>query len=186
MEPILAYNDFSLVHAPRILGSSSKEKLMQTIENLLISRGELDRIYIGNLNLYLWRALHTSSDASNPLYPDFQPRQIRTGHVRAPDVEIKLINGVEYVVARLGDGTSLFDAHGVFGPNNWTYFEIPAGTEIPRGLIITKDAYNKKYRATHYSISPNYMMPKRTFIQLLDHLAQNAKLRKARMANGGT
>jgi hypothetical protein len=44
---------------------------MKTIENLLISQGEIDRIYKGELTLYLWRALHKSVKIKNPLYPDF-------------------------------------------------------------------------------------------------------------------
>jgi hypothetical protein len=86
------------------------------------------------------------------------------------------------VVSKLGQGTSLFDTPGTFGEKNWMYFEIPERTEIPKGLIITKDAYNPKYKATHYSISPNYTMPKNQFIKLLDILAENAQkqLRKNR------
>src|SRR3954468_9440975 len=140
---------------------------MKTIESLLISRGELDRIYTGSVRLWLWRALHKKVTVANPLYPDFVAREIR-GILRAPDLETKVIGGTEHVVSRLGQGTSLFDRQGVFGAGNWTYFEIPAGTEIPVGLIITKDAFNEKYRATHYSISPNFTMPKTQFVGLLD------------------
>src|SRR3954452_21174752 len=114
---------------------------MKTIESLLISRGELDRIYTGSVRLWLWRALRRQVTVANPLYPDFTPRQVR-GILRAPDVETKVIAGTEHVVARFGQGTSLFDREGVFGAANWTYFEIPAGTEIPVGLIITRDGFN--------------------------------------------
>ncbi|WP_374693727.1 hypothetical protein [Microbulbifer sp. TB1203] len=58
------------------------------------------------------------------------------------------------------------------------------GTEIPNGLIITKDSYNKRFNATHYSISPNYDMPKFQFIQLLDALARNAESHKRKLSNG--
>lgn len=101
--------------------------------------------------------------------------KIRTGVLRGPDVEIKSVSGIPHVISKLGQGTSLFDKPGVFGENNWMYFEIPEGTKIPEGLIITKDAYNPKYKATHYSISPNYTMPKQLFIKLLDKLAENAQ-----------
>lgn len=156
---------------------------MKTIESLLISRGELDRIYIGSIRLWLWRALHKQVTVANALYPDFSPRQIR-GVLRAPDVETKLIDGTEHVVARLGQGTSLFDRQGVFGAGTWTYFEIPAGTEIPVGLIITRDRFNDKYKATHYSISPNFTMPKTQFVALLDALAANAAARAGSAGNG--
>ncbi len=157
---------------------------MKTIEGLLISRGELDRIYTGKLKLYLWRSLHKSVKTANPLYPDFDPREVRAGVLRAPDVEVKPIGGIDHVIAKLGQGTSLFDKAGVFGEKNWTYFEIPEGTEIPNGLIITKDAYNRKYKATHYSISPNHTMPKEKFIRLLDQLAENAKKQQIKVSYG--
>jgi hypothetical protein len=80
---------------------------MRTLKDLLVSRGELDRLYIGHLNVSLWRALHRDVATSNPLYPDFASREVR-GVLRAPDVEI---NG-DLVVARLGEGTSLFDKNG--------------------------------------------------------------------------
>jgi hypothetical protein len=34
------------------------------------------------------------------------------------------------------------------------------GDPTPRVQIITKDAFDDKYRATHYSISPSFTMPK--------------------------
>lgn len=154
---------------------------MDTIEKLLISKGELDRIYVGALKLYLWRSLHKTANTTNPLHPDFEPRQIRIGVLRAPDVEIKPIGGLDHVIARLGQGTSLFDKPNAFGDANWLYFEIPEGTEIPNGLIITKDNYNSKFKATHYSISPNYTMPKLQFIKLLDKLAENAQAQKRKL-----
>ena len=157
---------------------------MKTIENLLISQGEIDRIYKGELTLYLWRALHKSVKIKNPLYPDFYPRQVRAGVLRAPDVEVKPIGGIEHVIARLGQGTSMFDRPNVFGLTHWIYIEIPEGTKIPNGLIITKDTYYNKYKATHYSLSPNYTMPKAQFIRLLDELAQNAISQKRKVQNG--
>ncbi|HEY9043157.1 MAG TPA: hypothetical protein VIN66_13330 [Rheinheimera sp.] len=158
---------------------------MNTIEKLLISRGELERIYVGQLHLYLWRALHNSAKANNPLYPDFEEREVRAGVLRAPDVEVtKDKSGNELVVSQLGKGTSLFDKPGAFGAGNWTYFEIPEGTQIPSGLIITKDSYNRRFNATHYSISPNYTMPKSQFIALLDQLARNAEAQRRKLGNG--
>lgn len=157
---------------------------MQTIEALLISLGELDRIYTGESRLILWRALHKSSVAINPLYPDFDAREVRAGVLRAPDVEIRNVNGVPHVMARLGQGTSLFDRQGVFGHKHWQYVEIPQGTVIPQGLIITRDDYNPKYDATHHSISPNFTMPKAAFMQLLDQLARNALTAQRKQGNG--
>jgi len=107
---------------------------MKTIANLLISKGQLDRVYVGSLKLFLWRALHKSSKSKNPLYPDFEEREVRAGVLRAPDVEvIKQKNGTELVKSVLGQGTSLFDRPGAFGEDNWTYFEIP---EVSTFLLV--------------------------------------------------
>jgi len=65
--------------------------------------------------------------------------------LRAPDAEIKPLGGIEHVMSKLGQGTSLFDRPGTFGERNWKYFEIPEAAEIPNGLIITLDDYNPKY-----------------------------------------
>jgi hypothetical protein len=93
--------------------------------------------------------------------------------------------GTEYVIARLREGTSLFDKPDVFPGKSWSYFEIPAGTDIPAGLIVTKDEFNTRFGATHYSISPNRRaMTKLHFCQLLDRLALNANRRKEGLANG--
>ncbi|WP_308366894.1 MULTISPECIES: hypothetical protein [unclassified Microbulbifer] len=150
---------------------------MKTLENILIFRGDLDLIYDGSSRLNLWRAVHKDNVGQNPLHPDFYPRMIR-GSMRRPDIAVKEIGGVEYVEAELVKGTSLFDKSGTFGFKNFEYFEIPAGTEIPTGLIIIKGEYNQKYKATHYSICPNHRMRKDLFIRLLDRLAYNAQFQK--------
>ena len=96
---------------------------------------------------------------------------------------IKEIGGVDYVEAEPGQGTSLFDKSGTFGFKHFDYFEIPAGTEIPAGLIIIRGEYDKKYEATHYSICPNHRMKKDLFVALLDLLALNAQLQKRKAGN---
>ncbi len=83
---------------------------------MLISKGQLDRIYIGTSKLYLWRSLHKNSKSRNPLYPDFEEREIRARVLRVPNVEtITLPKGVEIVQSTLGQRTSLFDRPGAFG-----------------------------------------------------------------------
>ena len=159
--------------------------MLTTIEDILISRGQLDRIYKGEIGLYLWRALLKSSNGTasmNPLYPDFEERIIiRNGvkSTRFPDIKTKEENGIIYVFPAVGksgapDGTSLFDREGTFGNSSWEYFEIPKGTKIPVGLIITRDEFNSRFNATHYTLTPNYKMPKIEFIKLLDELRLNA------------
>lgn len=66
---------------------------MKTLENILISRGDLDLIYDGKAGLNLWRAIHKDNKGKNPLYPDFYPRVIR-GSIRRPDITIKEIGGI--------------------------------------------------------------------------------------------
>ncbi len=156
---------------------------MKTLENILISAGQLNRIYMGEDGLNLWRAVHKDNAGDNPLYPDFYPRKIR-GNWRSPDITIKEIDAIEYVEAELEKGTSLFDKEGTFGFKNFQYFEIPAETDIPSGLIIIKGGYNKKYKATHYSICPNQRIRKKDFVKLLDLLALNAEKQKRKIQNG--
>ena len=54
---------------------------------------------------------------------------------------------------------------------------IPAGTVVPRELIITKDHYIPGKKSWHYSISPNFDMPVSKFLKALDQLAMNAKIK---------
>ena len=156
---------------------------MKTLDSILVSCGQLDLIYDGKSGLHLWRAVHKDNLETNPLYPDFYPREVR-GAFRRPDITIKKIGGIEYVESELVKGTSLFDKTGTFGFSNFEYFEIPAGTEIPHGLIIIKGEFNKKYNATHYTICPNQRMRKDSFIVLLDKLALNARMKKGLKKNG--
>ena len=156
---------------------------MKSLEDILIAKGDLALIYDGSSGLNLWRAIHKDNIGNNPLHPDFYPRMVR-GSLRKPDVTVKEIGGVEYVEAELVKGTSLFDKSGTFGFKNFDYFEIPAGTEIPAGLIIIKGEFNSKYQATHYSVCPNHRMRKDIFITLLDRLALNARVQKGKKKNG--
>jgi hypothetical protein len=50
-------------------------------------------------------------------------------------------------------------------------------------LVIIKGEYNKKYKATHYSVCPNYRMRKDSFVLLLDKLALNAQFQKRKNRN---
>jgi hypothetical protein len=80
-------------------------------------------------------------------------------------------------------GTSLSDQEGLFGYKNWDYVVIPAGTVVPEELIITKDHYIAKKKSWHYPISPNFDMPVIKFLDALDQLAVNAKLKLGPRSN---
>ncbi len=158
---------------------------MITLEEIIISRGEIEKIYRAQITLTLWRALNRE-DASvirNPLYPDFEPRNLPNGDIRSPDIKpFKHSSGQLFVKSEEGVGTSLVDRADIFGNKNWEYVVIPAGTVIPHELIITKDHYMSRKKCWHYSISPNYDMPKAKFTRALDVLAINAGL-KLRILN---
>lgn len=158
----------------------------KTVESVFLDLGELTRVYNSDreLTVSLWRALRTDVKTGGPLYPDFYRREIRAGKFRQPDVTVREIGELECVIPKVykkrpedvwkAQGTSLFDQPDTFAGNSWQYFEIPAGTKIPEGLIIIKDDYNERFRATHHSIVPNRAMPLTEFRRLLDQLARNA------------
>ena len=106
------------------------------------------------------------------------------GRIRQPDVETYTKHGCQWVRAKVGMGVSLLDRKNAFPGGGWEYFVIPKGTEVPAGLVITKDHYIARYSATHYSVSPNFDMPASQFIRLLDILAMNAKRAQNEVANG--
>ena len=149
-----------------------------TIEDILISRDEIEKIHRGEISLTLWRGLHVDETKENPFYPDFdyEEKILPSGEIRDPDVNTEIVNGVRYVKAELGMGTSTVDKEGIFGFKNWEYFVIPAGTSIPTELIITKDFYMKRKACWHYSISPNEYMKVVDYKKALDQLAFNAGL----------
>lgn len=158
---------------------------MITLEDILIERGEIEKIYKGKTDLKLWRGLNVDDDRVNPLYPDLEQRILPSGNVRDPDVERFTRNGVVYVKAEVGKGTSTVDKEGIFGYKNWEYLVIPAGTIIPDDLLITKDHYMQKKKCWHYSISPNYDMPEKQYLTALDKLAMNAGIELRRKKGAG-
>jgi Tse2 ADP-ribosyltransferase toxins len=97
------------------------------------------------------------------LDPDFYPKKLKEGRIRPPDVEIEMIEGVEWV--RAGGGTSLFDRPGVFTKPGWLSFEIPEGTPIPESLVVRKTDYNEWFKATHYQIEPKARMMTKEALQ---------------------
>lgn len=152
---------------------------MITLEEVIINRGNIEKIYKSNITLTLWRALNKSEKRSNPLYPDLTPRQLPNGDIREADVRVykDAKSGKDFVKSEEGVGTSVVDKEGIFGHKNWDYVTIPKGTTIPKELVITKDHFMARKGCWHYSISPNYDMPVQDFLTALDCLAVNAGIR---------
>lgn len=162
------------------LQTIGKGDFMITLEEIIINRGDIEKIYRAQITLTLWRALNKDDmkKIHNPLYPDFDARKLPNGDIRSPDIKpYTHLNGQIYVKSEEGVGTSLVDRSNVFGNKNWEYVIIPAGTIIPTDLIITKDHYMPRKKCWHYSISPNFDMPKDQFTKALDALAINAGIK---------
>jgi len=157
---------------------------VKTIEDILISRNELETLYVGNTSLHLWRAMRTNKPLLELLHPELKRRDLGRGRTKQADVETYTKNGIEWVRSKLGMGVSLLDRKNTFTGGGWEYFVIPSGTVIPTGLVVTKDHFIKRYSSTHYSVSPNFDMPSSRYIQLLNQLAQNAKQARKGVING--
>ena len=151
---------------------------MVTLEEIIIKRGDIEKIYRSDIALTLWRAVNksASNNTQNPLYPDIVDKELPNGRIRLADVSTYDVNGVAYVKSEKSRGTSLSDINGLFGRKNWEYIVIPAGTFVPEELMITKDHYIPKKKSWHYSISPKFDMPVSSFLGALDKLAFNAKI----------
>lgn len=151
---------------------------MRTLEEIIIERGDIEKIYHRGWNVTLWRAMAIdSTHGGNPLYPDLTDRVLPNGDIRQADVAVYTDeHGVQRVKAQEGQGTSLTDKEGTFGFKKWGYIAIPAGTLIPNGLIITRDNFMARKGCWHYSISPNHDMPVDELLRALDQFAKNAEI----------
>lgn len=116
------------------------------------------------------------SPAPAILYPDFERRQTgstRDGQprYRGPDVLVK------HGKVQTGGGTSLFDKDMFFKSKKWTYFYIPAGTQIDPALKITGPDWNDYFGANHYQIEVDKPIPVVAYKGALDNFARAAVLK---------
>jgi len=111
---------------------------------------------------------HNSSPA---LYPILKSFLLSDGRVRNEDIKTYKKNDILWVDCKSG-GISLFDKKGI-PVKSWDYFIL--GPKIPFGLVITKDSYKKNFKATHYTIRPNWDMPVTNFCRLLDEMIKNLR-----------
>ena len=150
-----------------------------TLEQIIISSGDIEKIYRSPLQVTLWRAvaLDASKHGSNPFYPDLESRTLANGRIREADVlTYPGEHGVTHVKAEAGRGASLTDKEGLFGFGRWSYVAIPAGTLIPNDLLITRDHHIASKNCWHYSLSPSRDMPVAVYLKALDQLALNSGL----------
>lgn len=174
-----------------------KEYLLEegSVKSLFVKIDALGRIYDceKELGLFLWRASRNDEPCENPLYPDFVRREIRKGKFRPADVTVRRKGGVDFIIPKVykkssddiwkAQGTSLFDQSNTFKGKNWEFIEIPQGTEIPDGILIIKDDYNERFKATHYSIVPDHAMSVDIFKLLLNNLMANIESRRGQLKN---
>ena len=124
-----------------------------------------------NLNINLFRGRNPNN--KDPiLYPILKSFLLSDGRIRDEDIKTYTKNGTLWVKCKTG-GISLFDAFG-YPVKSWEYFKLSFDTtKIPKGLVITKDDWHKKFKCFHYTIRPNWDMPVTKFCMLLDELASH-------------
>lgn len=141
------------------------------LKDVLISKGQVDRIFEGSVPINLWRALNKKSNTEIFNFIE-EPTILSNGRPRAADIKIEQRNGVKWVsVKNRPRGLSTFDKPGLPKGKDWEYYKIPKGTLLPEGIAIVKDEYNTVLGAHHYTIAPAYDMPLSQFKAKLDQLA---------------
>ena len=139
-----------------------------TLRDVLISKNELERYYDGVVPVHLWRALNVRRGGS--LFDLVEAGYLQSsGRFRPADITI--VDGWVKIDQR-PRGISTFDRRGIPRGKDWEYYRIPAGTQLPAGLAIVRDAYNESSGATHYTIAPAWEMRIEVFRLLLSRLAQ--------------
>jgi hypothetical protein len=148
----------------------------ETLKDILIEAGDIDRYFGDSVPIDLWRARKTAARTQLFDLVEEEAPRLR-GAPRKPDITIE---GNWVRVRRAPRGISTFDRPNIF-KGSWTYYKIPAGTVLPAGLAIVRDHYNPAFDATHYTIAPAHDMPLPHFKMLLASLAQ---LLDKEVANG--
>ena len=114
------------------------------------------------------------------LHPPLEARTLGNGSVRPPDI---VLNRKTQMYDPDTGGTSVFDRPGVLRRSDGD-FCIPEGTDLPPDLKIKKDEYNKRLKATHYSIMPSKPLYKNALLGQLDNLVRSAIRRQWEKARG--
>ncbi len=139
-------------------------------DEYFVNKRELGELFDSkfDLNVNLWRGRNPHNNDSI-FYPILKSFRLSNGNLRPEDIKTFNRDGGLWVRAKTG-GISLFDRSGI-PSKRWEYYKLLAGTTIPIGLVITKDDYKESFKATHYTIRPNWDMPVEKFCILLDKFA---------------
>lgn len=146
---------------------------MDILKDVLISANQIDRFFGRTAPCNLFRAYNLRDNNKAGIFDAVESPVVYSTYIRPADVVIE--NGT-VKVARKHRGISVFDKDEVFTSGNWMYYKIPKGTQLPKGLVIVKDKYKPKYKATHYTIAPEHDMSIEKFRRLLNDLAIQIKL----------
>lgn len=125
-----------------------------------------------DLNINLFRGNNPNNNDSI-LYPILKSFLMSNGRVREEDIKTYRIGRELWVDCKSG-GISLFDKKGV-PVKSWEYYILSIGSKLPKGLVITKDELNKRFKSYHYTIRPHWDMPVAKYCMLLDDLAKQLK-----------
>ncbi|WP_299587150.1 hypothetical protein [uncultured Microbulbifer sp.] len=141
-------------------------------DQFFVDKRELGELFDSSfdLNVNLFRGRNPNN--SDPiLYPILKSFLLSNGRVRNEDIKTYRKGGELWVDCKSG-GISLFDAKGC-PVKSWEYFLLSFdNAKIPKGLVITKDDWHKRFKCFHYTIRPNWDMPVTKFCMLLDNLAE--------------
>jgi hypothetical protein len=154
----------------------------ETLRDLYARMGLADRYYDGATPTELWRSQSPKDFKREAFILTHHPGYTRKdGQQRLPDVKIEERDGKLWVlgcqcVYGAGDyrGISVFDERVTWLGPDWVNCRIPKGTPIPENFAVTKDRYQPRYGATHYTIAPKNDMPLELFIQSLKIVASKA------------
>ena len=152
------------------------EKKKSMDDDLYLEKRKLGELFDSSysLEVNLWRGQKPGDTGSPALYPILKSFLLSNGRTRDPDIVTYKQDGVLWIDSKSGGG-SLFDRFGV--PNKkWIYLKLAIGTNIPHGLYIVKDRFNRRHESYHYSIKAGWDMPLKNFLMLLDELAKSLSL----------
>ena len=125
------------------------------------------------------RDLANAKEIAPILHPTLEADDLGGGK-RVPDIRPNEMTGQYYPDT---GGTSLFDRAKALRTSDGDFF-IPAGTDIPPDLKVSKDEFNKRLKATHYTIMPSKPMFRAALLGSLDNFVRNAIRRQYEAARG--